>query len=143
MNKTNRRDVIKVNSRLLDYLILIGYNISNKTLETMIENCFLDEESIYLAIKNKINSSQIAFIHFDHFIKDEPLCRIKSTIVENRNIDKNIATSICEYTKRIEYINKRDNDSPISLETKEHKKYEYYSYDISSVNYDGKLRFNI
>lgn len=139
----NRRDLIKVNSRLLDHLILIGYNISNITLEVMIEKCFLDEESIYLAIKNKINSSQIAFIHFDHINKEENECIIKAIIVENHNINKNIATLIYESVKKIVYLKKRKNDLNYNIKKNDHKKYEYFSYNISTSKYDGKLRFNI
>lgn len=137
---TERRDKINTESKLLSYLIKHGYNITNKKIEIMIDKCFIEKESIYLVIKNKINSSDIALIYFDHFSKLETRCRIKAVVVEKHNIGKNIATSIIEYSKRIKYKNRRD-DSLKDDET--FKKYEYVEYDTNSFKYEGKLRFNM
>lgn len=135
-----RRDKINTESKLLSYLMKHGYNITNKKIEFMIEKCFTDKESIYLVIKNKTNSSDLALIYFDHFSKLETRCRIKAVVVEKHNIGKNIATSIIEYSKRIKYKDRRDH---AVNDDETFKKYEYIEFDASSFKYEGKLRFNM
>ncbi|NQY24366.1 MAG: hypothetical protein HRT41_10040 [Campylobacteraceae bacterium] len=141
MREEERRDKLNVDSVLLKELRILGYNITNTKLEIMIEKCFIYKESIYLALRNKNNKSQLAFIYFDHFSKNESRCRLKAMIVDNKNLEENAAFVFVEYSKRIKYKNSREGNEQ-SLGD-EYNKYEYIEFKESKFTYDGKLHLGL
>ncbi|PHR73422.1 MAG: hypothetical protein COA66_03275 [Arcobacter sp.] len=141
MSKEERRNKINVDSVLLKELRILGYNITNSKLEIMIEKCFIYKESIYLALRNKNNKSQLAFIYFDHFSKKEARCRLKAMIVDNKNLEEDAALIFVEYSKRIKYKNSREGNEQ-NLDG-EYNKYEYIEFKESKFTYDGKLHLSL